>query len=126
MTAESIAEIKSLVADIKENMMSEKNCNDQLYTIIQTLDGIGNYIERLEKNEEPKSNEFTVLQTNLLEVRNELARLNESVDSTNLAEFEPLVAKLTETVTRLDIIANNFGIDKQELLNVSSQLEQNI
>ena len=126
MTAESIAEIKSLVADIKENMMSEKNCNDQLYTIIQTLDGIGNYIERLEKNEEPKSNEFTVLQTNLLEVRNELARLNESVDSTNLAEFEPLVAKLTEKVNRLDIIANNSGIDKQVLLNVSSQLEQNL
>lgn len=126
MTTESIAEIKNLVTDIKENMMSEKNCNDQLYTIIQTLDGIGNYISRLEQNEEPKSEEFTVLQTNLLEVRNEIARLNQSIDSTNLAEFEPLVTKLTEKVNRLDIIANNSGIDKQILLNTSAQLEQNI
>lgn len=126
MTTESITEIKNLVTDIKENMMSEKNCNDQLYTIIQTLDGIGNYISRLEQNEEPKSEEFTVLQTNLLEVRNEIARLNQSIDSTNLAEFEPLVTKLTEKVNRLDIIANNSGIDKQILLNTSAQLEQNI
>lgn len=126
MTTESIAEIKNLVTDIKENMMSEKNCNDQLYTIIQTLDGIGNYISRLEQNEEPKSEEFTVLQTNLLEVRNEIARLNQSIDATNLAEFEPLVTKLTEKVNRLDIIANNSGIDKQILLNISAQLEQNL
>ncbi len=126
MTTESLTEIKNLVTDIKENMMSEKNCNDQLYTIIQTLDGIGNYISRLEQNEEPKSEEFTVLQTNLLEVRNEIARLNQSIDSTNLAEFEPLVTKLTEKVNRLDIIANNSGIDKQILLNISAQLEQNL
>ena len=126
MTTESLTEIKNLVTDIKENMMSEKNCNDQLYTIIQTLDGIGNYISRLEQNEEPKSGEFTVLQTNLLEVRNEIARLNQSIDSTNLAEFEPLVTKLTEKVNRLDIIANNSGIDKQILLNISAQLEQNL
>lgn len=126
MTTESLTEIKNLVTDIKENMMSEKNCNDQLYTIIQTLDGIGNYMSRLEQNEEPKSEEFTVLQTNLLEVRNEIARLNQSIDSTNLAEFEPLVTKLTEKVNRLDIIANNSGIDKQILLNISAQLEQNL
>lgn len=126
MTADSIVEIKNLVTDIKENMISEKNCNDQLYTIIQTLDGIGTYIEHLEQGEASKAEEFTVLQTNLLEVRNELARLNQSIDATNLAEFEPLVAKLTEKVNRLDIIANNSGIDKQVLLNVSGQLEQNL
>lgn len=126
MTTDSIVEIKNLVTDIKENMVSEKNCNDQLYTIIQTLDGIGTYIEHLEQGESAKSEGFTVLQTNLLEVRNELARLNQSIDATNLAEFEPLVAKLTEKVNRLDIIANNSGIDKQILLNVSGQLEQNL
>lgn len=126
MTTESIAEIRNLVTDIKENMMSEKNCNDQLYTIIQTLDGIGTYLERLQQNESSGSEGFTVLQTNILEVRNELARLNQSIDATNLAEFEPLVAKLTEKVNRLDIIANNSGIDKQVLMNVSAQLEQNL
>lgn len=126
MTTESIAEIKNLVTDIKENMMSEKNCNDQLYTIIQTLDGIGTYLEQLQQNESSGSEGFTVLQTNILEVRNELARLNQSIDATNLAEFEPLVAKLTEKVNRLDIIANNSGIDKQVLMNVSAQLEQNL
>lgn len=124
MTTESIAEIKNLVTDIKENMMKEENCNNQLYTIIQTLDGIGTYLERLQQNETSGSDGFTVLQTNVLEVRNELVKLNQSIDATNLAEFEPLVAKLTEKVNRLDIIANNSGIDKQVIMNVSAQLEQ--
>lgn len=126
MTADSIVEIKNLVTDIRENMVIEKNCNDQLYTIIQTLDGIGTYIERLEQDGTSNSEGFTVLQTNLLEVRNELARLNQSIDATNLTEFEPLIAKLTEKVNRLDIISNNAGIDKQILMNISGQLEQNL
>lgn len=126
MTTDGISEIKDIVTNIKENMMSEKDCNNQLYTIIQTLDGIGTYLEQLQNNNAGSADGFTVLQTNILEVRNEIARLNQSVDATNLAEFEPLVAKLTEKVNRLDIIANNSGIDKQVLMNVSAQLEQNL
>lgn len=126
MTTDSIAELKTLVTDIKDNMMSEKNCNDQLFTIIQTLDGIGNYMAQLEQGGAPQSEGYAVLQTNILEVRNELAKLNQIIAGTNLAELEPVVEKLSEKVNRLDIIANNSGIDKQVLVNISSQLEENL
>ncbi|MCD8377997.1 MAG: hypothetical protein LUB59_04320, partial [Candidatus Gastranaerophilales bacterium] len=119
----NLAEIKELISEVKNNMMSGENCNNQFYTIIQTLDNIVTNIDNIGSNNKP-SDEYTILQTNILEVRKELSRMNTNIDETICDGLKVLLSKLSEKVNRLEILTNNAGIDQQVVMNSTNQLEK--
>lgn len=123
---ESFDNLKKLIDDIKSNMMSSDDCNNQFYTIIQTLDGLVTKVSEIEHDKALPSDEYTILQTNILEVRNELSRMNKSIDDTICGGLKELLARLTEKVNRLEILTNNAGIDQQVVMNATSQIEKSL
>ena len=117
-----IEELKGLIEDIKGNMMGNEDCNNQFYSVLQTLDGLG---ANLEKISQP-SDEYTIIQTNILEVKKELAQLNQNIDETINSDLRELMSKLTEKVNRLEILTNNAGLDQQVVKNLTAHIEKNI
>lgn len=123
---ERFGELKKLIDDVKSNMMSGDDCNNQFYTIIQTLDNLVTSVSNLKNDKSLPSDEYTILQTNILEVRNELSRMNKSIDETICGGLKELMIKLTEKVNRLEILTNNAGIDQQVVMNATSQIEKSL
>lgn len=119
-------EIKGLVEEIKNNMMSSEDCNNQFYSVLQTLDNISTGIGNFSAGNGQPSDEYTILQTNILEVKKEMANLNQNIDETINSDLKELVTKLTEKVNRLEILTNNAGIDQQMIMNITGQIEKNI
>ena len=117
-----IEELKGLIEDIKGNMMGNEDCNNQFYSVLQTLDGLN---ANLEKASQP-SDEYTIIQTNILEVKKELAQLNQNIDETINSDLRELMSKLTEKVNRLEILTNNAGLDQQVVKNLTAHIEKNI
>ncbi len=123
---EKFEEIKELVSDIKNTMMNGDDCNNQLYSIIQSLDSVATSITKLEEESSKPTDEYTILQTNILEVKKELSNMNKNVDEVFNQDLKALVSKLTEKVNRLEILTNNAGIDQQVIMNITGQVEQNL
>ncbi|MBO6272823.1 hypothetical protein J6O48_08605 [bacterium] len=123
---EKFEEIKELVSDIKNTMMNGDDCNNQLYSIIQSLDSVATSISKLEEESSKPTDEYTILQTNILEVKKELSNMNKNVDEVFNQDLKALVSKLTEKVNRLEILTNNAGIDQQVIMNITGQVEQNL
>ncbi len=119
-------EIKSLIEEIKSNMMSSEDCNNQFYSVLQTLDNISTSIGNISSGNNQPTDEYTILQTNILEVKKELTNLNQNIDETINSDLKELVTKLTEKVNRLEILTNNAGIDQQMIMNITGQIEKNI
>ena len=117
-----IEELKSLVEDIKGSMMSNEDCNNQFYSVLQTLDGLTTSLG----NASQPSDEYTIIQTNILEVKKELAQMNQNIDETINTDLRELMSKLTEKVNRLEILTNNAGLDQQVVKNLTAHIEKNI
>lgn len=122
----NFGEIKGLIADVKDNMMNGEDCNNQFYTVIQTLDNISTSVDNIAENKSAPSDEYTILQTNILEVRNEVSRLNTNIDETICQDLKELLSKLSEKVNRLEILTNNAGIDQQVVMNATGSIEKSI
>lgn len=118
-------EIKSLITEVKSGMMSGDDCNNQLYAIIQSLDGISSMINSIAKEKMKPTDEFTILQTNILEVKKALAGMSESVNVVIRQDLQELLSTLTEKVNRLEILTNNTGIDQRVMMNLSEKAEKN-
>jgi len=118
-------DIKELVTDIKDRMMNSADCNNQFYTIIQTMDEIVNRVSSSNNSGLP-TDEYTILQTNILEVKKELSRMNISIDETICGGLKELLAKLSEKVNRLEILTNNAGIDQQVVMNAANMTEKSL
>lgn len=123
---EKFDEIKTIVDEIKEDMMSSEDCNNQFYSVLQTLDGLSASIQNIENEKSKPTDEYTILQTNILEVKRELGRMNQAIDETINGGLQELMSKLNEKVNRLEILTNNTGIDQQVIMNITGQLEKNI
>lgn len=121
-------EIKHILSEIKETMTSEENSDNRFSRIIQTLDGLVSSMETLLNNSENSahSDEFTIIQTNILEVKRELATMNTNIDDIISNRLGELLSKLTEKVNRLEILTNNAGMDKSVFYDVAVQTEKNI
>ena len=124
--SDKFEEIKELVLELKNEMVSNEDCNNQFYSVLQTLDGLVTSINNLSNEQNKPSDEYTILQTNILEVKKELAGMNQNVDEIFNNELKALITKLTEKVNRLDILTNNAGIDQQVVMNLTGQIEQNL
>ena len=122
----NFGEIKGLITDVKDNMMNGEDCNNQFYTVIQTLDNISSSLDNISENKSAPSDEYTILQTNILEVRNELSRMNIAIDETICGGLQELLAKLSEKVNRLEILTNNAGIDQQVVMNATGSVEKSL
>ena len=89
--SDKFEEIKELVLELKNEMVSNEDCNNQFYSVLQTLDGLVTSINNLSNEQNKPSDEYTILQTNILEVKKELAGMNENVDEiflqNHLVEF---------------------------------------
>ena len=123
---EKFEDVKGLVEDIKTGMMSEEDCNNQFYNVLQTLDGIATAVGELANEKEKPSDEYTILQTNVLEVKRELSGLSQNIDEIYNGSLKELMAKLTEKVNRLEILTNNAGIDQAVVANLTNQIEKNL
>lgn len=119
-------ELKTLINDIKENMMNSEDCNNQFYNILQTIDSMVTSLENIANEKSKPSDEFTILQTNVLEVRNELSKMNKNIDEVICDSLKDILVKLSEKVNRLEILTNNAGIDQQVVMNVTGQVEKSL
>ncbi len=119
-------EVKGLVEEVKTGMMSEEDCNNQFYNVLQTLDGLVTTVGEIANEKEKPTDEYTILQTNILEVKRELAGLSQNIDEIYNGSLKELMAKLTEKVNRLEILTNNAGIDQAVVANLTSQIEKNL
>ena len=119
-------EIKSLVADMKNDMMTSEDCNNQFYSVIQSLESVLTTLANISDDKSKPTDEYTILQTNILEVKKELAKMNENVDEVFNQGLKELVPKLTEKVNRLEILTNNAGIDQQVVKNLTGEIEKNM
>lgn len=119
-------EIKSVVQEMRASMIKEEDCNNQFYSILHTLDNIATSVTNLENNKTQPTDEYTILQTNILEVKKELARMNHNIDDVITGGLQEVMAKLTEKVNRLEILTNNAGIDQKVIMNITGQVEQNL
>jgi DNA repair exonuclease SbcCD ATPase subunit len=122
----NIEELKSLIGDVKAYTMSSEDCNNQFYSVIQALDGIVTTLDDLERQKSEPSDEYTILQTNLLEIRKEFSKLNQSIENTIDNDLKDIMSKFTEKVNRLEILNNNKGIDTQVIMNITGEVEKNI
>lgn len=123
---ENLGEIKELISNVKDTVMSSDDCNNQFYTVIQTLDGIVTCLNNIENEKTKPSDEFTILQTNVLEVRNEISKMNKNVDEVICGSLKEIMVKLSEKLNRLEILTNNTGIDQQVVMNVTGQVEKSL
>lgn len=119
-------EVKGLVEDVKTGMMTEEDCNNQFYNVLQTLDGLVTTVGEMSNEKEKPTDEYTILQTNILEVKRELAGLSQNIDEIYNGSLKELMAKLTEKVNRLEILTNNAGIDQAVVANLTNQIEKNL
>lgn len=123
---EKFEEVKTIAEEIKNSMMHNEDCNNQFYNVIQTLENITSGINSILNEKSQPTDEYTILQTNILEVKKELSRINENVDNTINKDLKDLMSKLTEKVNRLEILTNNSGIDQQVVFNSATQTEKNV
>lgn len=119
-------EIKSLVSDVKYGMMSGEDCNNQFYSVLQALDNISTSLKNIENDSSQPSDEYAIIQTNLLEVKKELATMNQNIDEVINHDLKDMLSKMTEKVNRLEILTNNAGIDQQIIKNITGEVEKNI
>lgn len=119
-------EIKSLVSDVKYGMMSGEDCNNQFYSVLQALDNISTSVKNIESEHSQPSDEFAIIQTNLLEVKKELSTINQNIDDVINKDLRQMISKMSEKVNRLEILTNNAGIDQQIIKNVTGEVEKNI
>lgn len=96
---EKIDEIKSLVDDIKSTMMSSEDCNNQFYSVLQSLDGISTNINNLKEEKSEPSDEYTILQTNILEVKKELSKMNKKSDN----DLHDLISEINEKIDKINV-----------------------
>mgnify|MGYP006916233638 CR=1 FL=1 len=75
-------ELKTILEDIKGSMINSEDCNNQFYSVLQTLDGIVTNIGNISSENNQPSDEYTIIQTNILEVKKELNRMNQNIDET--------------------------------------------
>lgn len=116
-------EVKNLIVETKSEMMKGEDCNNQLYSIIHSLDVLSDKIDNIGTEKYNPSDEFTILQTNVLEVKKELAGMSQCVEEIVDKDLKQLLATLTEKVNRLEILTNNSGINQQMVQNASGELE---
>lgn len=119
-------EVKSLLSEMKSEMMTSEDCNNQFYSLLQNVDNILTALSNINNESSKPSDEYTILQTNILEVKKELAKMNQNVDDVFNKELKELVAKLTEKVNRLEILTNNAGIDQEVVKNLTCAIEKNL
>ncbi len=119
-------EVKSLLSETKSEMMTSEDCNNQFYSLLQNVDNILTALSNINNESSKPSDEYTILQTNILEVKKELAKMNQNVDDVFNKELKELVAKLTEKVNRLEILTNNAGIDQEVVKNLTCAIEKNL
>lgn len=119
-------EVKELVSEVKTGMASGEDCNNQFYNVLQTLDGLVTAVNELSNEKAKPTDEYTILQTNILEVKKELATMNQNIDEVINEDLKELMGKLTEKVNRLEILTNNAGIDQAIIKNMTGEIERNI
>lgn len=119
-------EVKDIVSEMKNDMMTSEDCNNQFYSVLQNIDNILTTLSNLNTEASKPSDEYTILQTNILEVKKELSKMNQNVDDVFNKELKELVSKLTEKVNRLEILTNNAGIDQEVVKNLTCAIEKNL
>ena len=112
---DDFSEIKDLISDVKNNMMTEEDCNNQFYSVIQALDGIVSNLNNIENEKSKPSDEYAVLQTNLLEIRREMSKINTNVDEVIGSGLKEVLLKLSKKIDMLEILNNSTNIDKQAI-----------
>ncbi|MCR5265988.1 MAG: hypothetical protein K6E29_05280 [Cyanobacteria bacterium RUI128] len=119
-------EIKSLVDEMKNAMMTSEDCNNQFYSVLQSLENIVTTLNELNNEQAKPTDEYTILQTNILEVKKELGKMNVNVDEVINQDLKELISRLTEKVNRLEILTNNAGINDQVVKNFTGEIEKNM
>lgn len=119
-------ELVNLIAEIKSGMINNQDYNNQIYTLLQNIDSLSEKISDMANEKSKPSDEYTILQTNILEVKKELAGLNQAVDTVVNRDLRTLIGTLNEKVNRLEILTNNSGIDQKVIMNMTEQLEKNL
>ncbi len=118
-------ELKTLIKEVKTGMMNGADCNNQLYVIMQSLDSITSIINSIANEKVKPTDEFTILQTNILEVKKELAGMNNCVQDVVNKNLKQIMTTLTEKVNRLEILNNNAGIDQRVIIDLADKSEKN-
>ena len=123
---EKFDEIKNLVDEIKKEMMNSEDCNNQFYAILQNLDGIATSLNNIEHEKSKPTDEYTILQTNILEVKKEISRISDTIDKTLGDNLQKVFDKLEKRVVELENADTSITIDPKIVMNITSHLEKEI
>jgi len=124
---EKFDEIKSLVDEIKDTMMNSEDCNNQFYAILQNLDSISTGIQNLEDEKSKPSDEYTILQTNILEVKKEISKMNKTVeDVSGINDIRDALIRLSDKFDTLNLNSSGNDIDPQLIVNITGNLQREI
>lgn len=123
---EKFDEIKGLVDEIKEEMMSSEDCNNQFYAVLQNLDNIATSVSNIENEKSKPTDEYTILQTNILEVKKEISHISDTIDKTLGDNLQKVFEKLENRVSELENADTSVTIDPKIVMNITSHLEKEI
>lgn len=122
---EKFDEIKGLIEEVKDTMMSSEDCNNQFYSVLQSLDGISENLTKLENEKSKPTDEYTILQTNILEVKKELSNINNNIEEKTGANLHDAIVKLSEKLDSLNT-GSSESIDSGSLSGITLGIENSV
>lgn len=117
----SCDEIKSLILELRNIIIGSSDNNTQLTAIAESLDNIKSML-----NLSDGELDFKKLDKLTKSASTALSDIQENINKELFDNLNQSLKVLTEKLNRLEILANNTGIDEQVILNMVNSAEQSL